>query len=329
MKLIKKVSAALMSAATAGAVLFASTAQAQAPAYPNRPITLVVGFPPGGGSDALARVLATGLSARLGQQVVVDNKAGANTIIATQYVRGRPADGYTLLFVSASFAINPALQKLNYDIAKDFAPVALVGTIPLLLVTHNGVAARSVVDLLNLAKAQPRSLTYATFGAGSAAHLASEQLLAMTGTEMVHVPYKGSAPALMDVIGGQVTMMFPTMGAAVGLAKEGKVRPIAVSSSKRTSVMPDVPTVAESGVPGFELVTWETVQAPAGTPPAIVARLNAAIREVLATPEVREQVLKLGVEPDATKSPAEVSAFIRSEAEKFGKVIRDRNIKSE
>lgn len=312
-----------------GALFGATCAQAQAQPFPHRPITLVVGFAPGGGSDAVARLLATALGAKLGQPIVVDNRAGANTIVATQYVRNRPADGYTLLFTSASFAINPALQKLNFDIYKDFSAVALVDTVPLLLVTNNEVPVKSVRELIALAKAQPGKLTYASFGAGSAAHLASELLLSMTGTDMVHVPYKGSAPALVDVMGGQVTMMLPGIGSAVNLAREGKVRALAVSSGKRSAVMPDIPTIAESGVPGFDLVTWETVQAPAGTPPDIVARLNTAIREVLATPELRAQMIKLGVEPESTKTPAEVGKFIRGEADKFGKIIHDRNIKAE
>lgn len=319
---------ALAAAVLAVCTLFAAPC-AQAQAYPTRPVTLVVGFAAGGGSDAVARLLGTALGARLGQQIVVDNRPGANTLIATQYVRSRPADGYTLLFTSASFAINPALQKLNFDIHKDFMPVALVDTVPLLLVTNNDVPARSVKELISLAKAQPHKLTYASFGAGSAAHLASELLLSMTGTEMVHVPYKGSAPALVDVMGGQVTMMLPGIGSAVNLAREKKLRALAVSSSRRSSVMPDVPTIAESGVPGFELVTWETIQVAAGTPPQIVARLNTAIREVLATPALREQMIKLGVEPESTKSPAEVGKFVRSEADKFARLIRERNIKAE
>jgi tripartite-type tricarboxylate transporter receptor subunit TctC len=316
----------------AAALPFGTTrAQAQpgAETYPARPVTLVVGFAPGGGSDAVARVLAQALGTKLGQQVIVDNKPGANTILATQYVRSRPADGYTLLFTSASFAINPSLQKLNFDIDKDFAPIALVDTVPLLLVTNNDVPAKSVQELVALAKSQPKKLNYASFGSGSAGHLATELLLQMTGTDMVHVPYKGSGPALVDVMGGQVAMMMPGIGSAVNLAKEGKVRALAVSSAKRSSSMPEVPTIAESGVPGFELVTWEAILAPAGTPPAVQSRLNAALREVVAAPAVREQLVKLGVEPDATKTPAEVGSFIRSEADRFGKLIRSRNIKGE
>ena len=299
----------------------------QSIAYPTRPITLVVGFAAGGGTDAVGRLLATALTAKLGQQVLVDNKAGANTIIATQYVRSRPADGYTLLLTSASFVINPALQKLNFDIYKDFTSVALVDTIPLLLVANNDVPAKSVRELIALARSQKGKLTYASFGSGSASHLAAEQFAAMTGTEMIHVPYKGSAPALVDVMGGQVSIMMPAMGPAVSLAKEGKLRALAVTSSKRATVLPEVPTLAEAGVPGFEVMTWETVQAPAGTPPEIVTRLNTAIREALATPDLRDQLLKLGVEPESTKTPSQVDTFIRQEGEKFGKLARERNIK--
>ncbi|OZI66691.1 tripartite tricarboxylate transporter substrate binding protein [Bordetella genomosp. 11] len=301
---------------------------AQAQSYPERPIKLVVGFSPGGGSDTTARLLATALGAKLGQPIVVENRPGANTIIATQYVAGQPADGYTLLFTSASFAINPALQKLTYDSDRDFAPVALVDTIPLLLVTNLEVPVKSVGELIDLAKKQPGKLSYASFGIGSAAHLASEQLLAMTGTDMVHVPYKGSAPALADVMGGQVTMMMPGIGSAASLVKGGKLRALAVSGSKRATGMPDVPTIAEAGVAGFDVVTWEAILAPAGTPPAVVAKLNSALREVLAMPAIRDQMIQMGVEPDGTKSPAEVAAYITSEGKKFSTLIRERHIEA-
>lgn len=319
---------AVMAAMGMCAVIGSASVQAQPQTYPDRPIKLVVGFSPGGGSDTTARLLASALSAKLKQPIVVENRPGANTIIATQFVAGQAADGYTLLFTSASFAINPALQKLTYKTDGDFAPIALVDTIPLLLVTNLDVPAKSVAQLLALAKEQPGKLSYASFGVGSAAHLASEQLLAMTGTEMVHVPYKGSAPALADVMGGQVTMMMPGIGSAATLVKGGRLRALAVSGSKRATSMPDIPTIAESGVPGFDVVTWEAVLAPAGTPAAIVARLNSAIREVLATPAIREQMLQIGVEPDGSKSPAEVSAFIHGEAEKFERLVRERHIEA-
>lgn len=262
----RKVGITVAMAALAFSAVFGATG-VQAQAYPNRPIKLVVGFPPGGSSDATARLLATALSERLGQPIVVENKAGANTVIATQYVRSQPADGYTPFSVSSSFAINPALQKLNYNTYKDFTPLALLGVIPLWLVTPNQVPVKSVGDLVSLAKSQPGKLAYASYGAGSAGHLASELLLSMTKTNMVHVPYKGTGPALVDVIGGQVTMMMPTVASSLSLVKEGKLRAIAVSSGKRVSAAPDVPTIAESGVPGFELVAWESIQVAAGTSP--------------------------------------------------------------
>ncbi|WP_427185132.1 tripartite tricarboxylate transporter substrate binding protein [Bordetella bronchialis] len=314
--------------AALGMCALVGSASAQAQSYPDRPIKLVVGFSPGGGSDTTARLLATALGTRLGQPIVVENRPGANTIIATQYVASQPADGYTLLFTSASFAINPSLQKLSYDSDRDFAPVALVDTIPLLLVTNLDVPAKSVGELIDLAKKQPGKLSYASFGLGSAAHLASEQLLAMTGTEMVHVPYKGSAPALADVMGGQVTMMMPGIGSAASLVKGGKVRALAVSGSKRATGMPDVPTIAEAGVTGFDVVTWEAILAPAGTPAAIVARLNGALREVLATPAIRDQMIQMGMEPDGTKSPSEVTAYIKREEQKFSTLIRERHIEA-
>ena len=298
-------------------------------AYPAKPVKLMVGFPPGGGSDALARLIGAALSEKFPQQVIVDNKPGANTIVATQYVQSQPADGYTLLFVSASFAINPSLYKLTYNIEKDFTPVTIVALVPLLLITNNNLPVKTVKDLIAMAKAQPGKLTYASFGAGSAGHLAAEMLLAMTGTDMIHVPYKGSAPAVADVMGGRVTMMLPGIGSAINLAKEGKLKALAVSTGKRVSGAPDVPTIAETGVPGYDVATWESIQAPAGTPPDIIAKLNAAVREAVASNDLRQKMINLGFEPDGMKSPAEAAQFVRSEMNKWGKVVRDRNIKVE
>jgi tripartite-type tricarboxylate transporter receptor subunit TctC len=313
--------------ALSAALAFASAGTAQAQAWPAKPIKLIVGFPAGGGSDALARLTAAALTEKLGQQVIVDNKPGANTILATQFVQGQPADGYTFLFVSASFAINPSLYKLTYDIEKDFTPVTVVAIVPLLLVTNNDVSARTTADLVAMAKAQPGMLTYASFGIGSAGHLAGEMLQSMTGTNMLHVPFKGSAPALADLMGGRITMMLPGIGSAINLAKEGKLKAIAVSTGKRASGAPDIPTMAESGVPGYDVATWESIQAPAGTPPDIVAKLNAAVREVVATKAMRDKMINLGFEPDAMKTPAETARFVKSEKEKWAKVVRERGIK--
>ena len=303
--------------------------EAGAQAYPAKPVKLIVGFPPGGGSDALARLVAAAVTEKFAQQVIVDNKPGANTIVATQFVQAQSPDGYTLLFVSASFAINPSLYKLTYNIEKDFTPVTIVALVPLLLITNNNLAVKSVKDLIAMAKAQPGKLTYASFGAGSAGHLAAELLLSMTGTEMIHVPYKGSAPAVADVMGGRVTMMLPGIGSAINLAKEGKLKALAVSTAKRVSGAPDVPTIAESGVPGYDVATWESIQAPAGTPPDVVAKLNTAVREVVATNDLRQKMINLGFEPDAMKSPAEAAQFVRNEMNKWGRVVRERSIKVE
>ena len=314
-------------AAMLAALIATGTAWSQA--YPTKSVKGIVGFPAGGGSDALARLVCAALSEKFGQQFVVDNKAGANTIVATQYVKSQPADGYTLLFVSASFAINPSLYKLDYDIEKDFTPVALMAIVPLLLITNNNLPVNSVKDLIAMAKAQPGKLNYASFGVGSAAHLAGEILLSMTGTDMIHVPYKGSAPAVADVMGGRITMMLPGIGSAINLAREGKLKALAVSTGKRLPGSPNIPTIAESGVPGFDVATWESIQAPAGTPPDVVAKLNAAVRDVISNNDLRQKMIGLDFEPDGQKSPAEVAQFVKSEMNKWGKVVRERNIKVE
>src|SRR4051812_29344916 len=308
--------------------LFA-TGTAWSQAYPSKSVKGIVGFPAGGGSDALARLMCAALSEKFGQQFVVDNKAGANTIVATQYVKGQPPDGTTLLFVSASFAINPSLYKLDYDIEKDFTPVAVMAIVPLLMIANNNLPVMSVKDLIAMAKAQPGKLNYASFGIGSSAHLASEMFLSMAKIDMIHVPYKGSAPAVADVMGGRITMMMPGIGSAINLAREGKLKALAVSTGKRLAGAPDIPTVAEAGVPGFDVATWESIQAPAGTPPDVVAKLNAAVREAVANNELKQKMINLGFEPDGQKSPAEVAQFVKSEMNKWGKVVRERNIKVE
>ena len=313
--------------ASTGSGQAASTGSGQA--YPAKSVKGIVGFPAGGGSDALARLVCAALSDKFGQQFVVDNKAGANTIVATQFVRSQPADGHTLLFVSASFAINPSLQKLDYDIEKDFTPVAVMAIVPLLLITNNNLPVNSVRELIAMAKAQPGKLNYASFGIGSAAHLAGEMFLSMTGTDMIHVPYKGSAPAVVDVMGGRITMMLPGIGSAINFAKEGKLKALAVSTGKRVLGAPDIPTIAEAGVPGFDVATWESIQAPAGTPPDVIAKLNAAVREAVAGAGLRQKMIDLGFEPDGTRSPAEVGQFVKSEMNKWGRLVRERNIKVE
>ncbi len=325
--MLMKLSSALCTICVMAAMSACASVFAQG--YPVKSIRLFVGFPPGGGSDALARLVGASLPEKLGQQILVDNRPGANTILATEYVKSQPADGYTLLFVSASFSINPSLYKLSYDIEKDFAPVTIVAIVPLLLITHPSLPVRTVKDIITLARAQPGKLDYASFGVGSAAHLAGEMMLSMTGTSMLHVPYKGSAPAVADVMGGRVTMMMPGIGSAINLARDKKLRAIAVSTARRATGAPDIPTISESGIPGFDVATWESIQAPAGTAVESVNRLNTAIREVVAGNELRQKMINLGFEPDAMKSPAETAQFIRNERQKWAKLVKERNIKAE
>ena len=317
----------IVALAAMGSMLVSTSATAQA--YPSRTARFILGFPPGGGSDALARLTAAGLTDKLGQQIVVDNKPGANTILATEYVKTQPADGYTMLFVSASFTINPSLYKLTYDIEKDFSPVAVVGIQPLLLITHNDTPAKTVKEVLAIARSQAGKATYASFGIGSAAHLAGEMIVSMTGIDVLHVPYKGSAPAIADVMGGRITMMLPGIGSALNLAREGKLRAIAVSSLKRSSAAPDIPTIAESGIPGFDVTTWESIHMPAGAPADVVAKMNASVRDVMQNSDLRQKVINLGFDPDGTRSPAETARFMRSEREKWAKLVKERNIRAE
>jgi tripartite-type tricarboxylate transporter receptor subunit TctC len=320
---------AVMLGCCAGCAAFVVAGSAAAQGYPTKPIRMWVGFPPGGGSDALARLIGNALPEKLGQQVLVDNRPGANTIVATEYVKNQPADGYTLLFVSASFAINPSLYKLPYDPDRDFAPITIAAIVPLLLITPKTLPVKDVKELVALARARPGKLDYASFGVGSAAHLAGELMQSMTGTQMVHVPYKGSAPGVADVMAGRVMMMMPGIGSAIGLARDGKVKALAVTTASRATGAPDIPTVAESGIPGFDVATWESIQAPAGTPPQVIDRLNAAIRDVVAGKALREKMIALGFEPDATRSPAETTQFIRAQRQQFAKLVKERNIKAE
>ena len=293
-----------------------------AQAYPTKPVRLFVGFPPGGGSDALARLVGAALTEKFGQQILVDNKPGANTIVATEYVKSQPADGYTLLFVSASFSINPSLYKLTYDIEKDFNAVSIVAIVPLLMIVNNNLPVKSVKELIAMAKAQPGKLTYASFGSGSAAHLGGELFLSMTGTDMIHVPYKGSAPAVIDLVGGHLQLMFDPLQSVIAQVQAGKLRALAVSSAARASVLPNVPTVAESGVPNFETTAWWGVFAPANLPPALATSLAAESEKIVRSSAFGEKLVPLGVSPTARTLQA-FAEFQKAELAKWGKAVRD------
>ena len=313
--------------ATLLAAVGAAPASAQV-AWPAKPIKIVVPFAAGGTSDILARMLGEKLQAALEQPVLVDNKAGAGGVIGADSVAKSPPDGSTfLLGTIASHAINPALNpKMPYDAAKDFAPVILLGSISNVLLVGAAQPYRSVQDVIAAAKAKPGSLAFASAGQGSSQHMSGETFKLLAGAELTHVPYKGSAPAIQDVIGGQIPMSFETATVALPYVQSGKVRALAVTSAKRTKVLPDVPTLQEAGVAGFDVASWQAIYAPAGTPPAIVARMNAEIEKIIATPEMKVKMESLGLE-HSPNTPAQFADFGRAEIAKWTKIVKDGNVK--
>ena len=299
--------------------------------YPVKPVRIVVPYPPGGIGDTVTRALAQGLGEQLGQTFVIDNKPGASQMIGAEMVARAPADGYTLFLGSVtSLAINVNSQKkMNYDPAKDFAPVSMAFYSPLYLVVNPSVPAQSAKELIALGKALPGKLTFASIGQGGSIHLAGELFRSMAGLDMVHVPYKGSAPALTDVIGGQVNLMFDAGVSALPQVRAGKLRALAVTSAKRSSSAPELPTVAEAAnLPGYEATIWFGLVAPAGTPRDIVTRLSQELAKVAQQPALRERFAPQGVELSAT-TPEEFAAIIKSEIPKWGKVLRDANVAPE
>jgi tripartite-type tricarboxylate transporter receptor subunit TctC len=301
---------------------------ARADAYPSQPIKLIVGFPPGGINDIVARVVGQKLSEALGQQVVVDNRAGAGGTIGADLVAKAAPDGYTLLLGSVSnVAMAPSQYKsLPYKPTKDFSPVALLAAAPNILVVNPSFAPTSVKELIALAKEKPGQIAYASAGNGTSNHLTVELLKVLADIDLVHVPYKGDNPAVTDVLGGQVPMVFPTLPVALPHIKTGKLRAIAVSSAKRSALMPDLPTVAESGgLPDFEVSVWVGILAPAGTPKSIVERLNAELTRIVSLPETRDKLASLGAEP-ATMGVEEFAAYIQSETDKWSRVAKSANI---
>ena len=299
----------------------ASVAFAQS--YPNHAIRLVVPFPAGGTTDILARAAAQKLTETLGQSVVVDNRPGAGGNIGAELVAKAAPDGYTLLMGTVgTHAINPSLYtKMPYDHIKDFVPVVLVAGVPNVLVVNPSLPINSVADLIKLAKAKPGTINFASSGSGTSIHLSGELFKTMAGVDMTHVPYKGSAPALQDLMGGQVQIMFDNLPSSLALIKAGKLRAIAVTSLKRAPALPDVPTIAESGLPGFEASSWFGILAPAGTPAPIVAKINAEVNKWLQSPDAKEQLLAQGAEA-AGGSPEQFVAHIRAETDKWAKVVK-------
>jgi tripartite-type tricarboxylate transporter receptor subunit TctC len=291
--------------------------------YPIKPIRIVVPFSAGGTSDFLARAIAAKLDGALGQTVIIDNKPGAGGNIGSDAVAKADPDGYTLLLGTVgTHAINSSLyKKMPYDAMKDFAPVTLVAEVPNMLVVHPSVPAKSVQELLALAKAKPGSLTFASSGNGSSIHLSGELFKSLAGVDMLHIPYKGSSPAVSDLLGGQVNMMFDNMPSSLPHVKAGKLRALAVTSAKRSPAMPDLPTLAETGITGYDAAAWFGVLAPAGTPPDVIKKLNTEIVKVLNMPEVAARLSVQGAVP-TTNTPEQFAAYIKSETAKWAKVVK-------
>ncbi len=305
-------------------------ALAQTAAYPAKPVRLIVPAAPGGGADFLARIVSTKLQEQTGQSFVVDNRAGASGTIAADLTAKSPADGYTVLLgQSTSMAIAPHMYtKLPYDTLRDLSPVTLVAEVPNILVVHPSVAANSVKELIALAKAKPELLNFGSAGNGAPSHLAGEMFKAAAGVKLTHVPYKGAGPAVNDLVAGQIQVMFAPMVAVLPQVKAGRLKALAVTSAKRSAAVKDLPTLAESGLPGFEISSWFGFFVPAATPTAVVERLHAETVKALKSADVIERMGREGAEP-VGNTPAEFTAYVAAEFTKFGKVVKDNNIKSD
>jgi tripartite-type tricarboxylate transporter receptor subunit TctC len=309
------------------AAAFASPA-VQAQVYPAKSIRLIVPYPSGGGTDFFARTVGAQMGQQMGQQVVVENRPGAATIIGAEAVAKSAPDGYTVLLGdTATFAVNPTLyKKLPYDPLKDLSPVTMTGRFALLLVVNPAkLKAASVKELVEEAKKYPGKFDYASPGPGSPHHLAMEMFKQRTGVQLTHVPYKGAAPAVQDLLSGQIPLMFLDLATGAPQIKAGKLKALAVASDKRIAALPELPTVAESGVPGFEAWAWQALAVPAGTPREIIAKLNAEFHKAIDTPEIRQKLIDAGIDP-LESSPADASAYMRSETLKWSKVISDGRI---
>lgn len=304
--------------------------------YPHKPIRFVVPFSPGGGVDIVARMLGQRITESWGYPVVIDNRAGSNGIIGQDAVARATADGHTVLLQSIGFVVNPNLYKLPYDTNKDFIPVTQVVAVPLMLVVNPAVPAKTVKELVALAKSKPNQLNYASFGTGSVAHLAGEMLKTMTGIEMVHIAYKGASPALTDVLGGQVQVMLPSISTVLPHISSGRLRGLAVTTKQRTPHAPQMPTMIEAGVPGYEAVSWVSVFLPSRTPQSVVNKLHDEVVRIVKLPEVKDHfhtqgyiLARYDLAPDAPESPAEFSRFIRAEMAKYAKLSKQAGLKPE
>jgi tripartite-type tricarboxylate transporter receptor subunit TctC len=311
-------------------LLLAPASRAEsAPPYPTKPIRMVVPFAPGGSNDIMARLVGQAYAESMGQQVVIDNRPGASGVIGCEIVAKAPADGYTLLMMSLTLVVNPSLyRKLPFDTEKDLLPITLVASAPLMLVVHPSLPATSVQELIAHARKNPGRLNFGSGGPGTTPHLAGEMLKTMAGLQITHVPYKGGGPALADLVGGQIQFMLENIPSTLPFAQSGKLRALAVTSVKRSPLVPDLPTLDESGVKGYELVGWNGLFAPAGTPPAVTTRLYEETRKALRRTDVRNRLATLGAE-GVGSTPEEFRAFITTEMRKWSRVVREAGLKAE
>jgi len=316
---------AMLAAALVGAAC--APAWAEAP-YPNRPIKLVVAFAPGGGSDFIARLLSQKLGEKLGQPVVVENRPGAGGNLGASTALKAPADGYTLLLAAASYTVNPALYKLTFDPLKDITPIAQLARGPFLIAVNPEVPAKNLKDLVNLAKKEPNKLSYASAGTGSIVHIATEYFLDATGAQIMHVPYKGTSPALTDTIAGQTQVVFGTVASTLPFAKSGQLRVLAVTTPGRLAALPDVPTTAEAGFPNYAVTNWHGIIGPKGIPQDIVAKLNKAVNESLRAPGMDKALSSDGLMP-AGGTPVEFGELLAQETARWQALVTKRNIKVE
>jgi tripartite-type tricarboxylate transporter receptor subunit TctC len=308
--------------------LFVAAAGAQ-DAYPSRPLKFILPFPPGGGTDILGRLIADRLSAGLGQPVVTENRGGAGGNVGAEAAAHSAPDGYTIVLVAPSLAISPSLySKLNYDPVKDLAPIGLVATVPNVMITHPAVEAKNLQEFIALARSRPGAMNYGSGGAGTSNHLAGELFNMVTGTKLVHVPYKGVNLAMQGVLAGEIQLVFIGIPAALPHIKAGKLRALALVAPQRSPALPEVPTVAEAGLKDFEVTTWYGIMTPSGTPRPIVSRLNAELVKIMHTPDVKERLAGMATDP-LTSTPEEFAAYLRQEIAKWGEVVRKANLKAD
>ncbi|RJF95558.1 Bug family tripartite tricarboxylate transporter substrate binding protein [Noviherbaspirillum saxi] len=319
----------IIKAIIGGVVLSTAFSVAAADVYPSKPIKWVVPFTPGGAMDTMARTLGEKMSQSMKQPIIIENRPGAGGVVGSTMVAKSEPDGYTMMIVSIGHAVNPSLyKKLSYDPIKDFEPVSLVGIVPNVLVVNPAVKAANVSDLVSLAKQQPGKLTFASAGSGTTIHLAGELFASMANIDILHVPYKGSAPAVTDLMGHQVDMMFDSVSSAKPYIDAGRLKPLAVTTSKRSSVLPNVPTVAEAGIKGYELSGWYAVFVPAKTPQPVVNRLNDELVKALKQADVKARFTQIGAEAVGS-TPAELAKYLNSETAKWSEIVRARNIKAD